>query len=80
MSTEASRFEEAFKKVLERDPSTPPGPTAINKELMKPPPLNILNGRMNTLRRRLLEEHGFVQDEKWGRWYRPQVEKEEMKR
>ena len=68
-STEEQRFTEAFNKVLERDPSTPPGPTAINVELSKAPPLNILNGRMNTLRRRLLKEAGFVQDEKWGRWY-----------
>lgn len=70
-STEETRFIEAFNRVLARDPDTPPGPTAINVELGKPPPLNILNGRMNTLRRKLLEEAGFTQDAKWGRWYRP---------
>ena len=67
-STEESRFTEAFYRVLARDPNTPPGPMAINKELMKPPPLNILNGRNNLTRRRLLLENGFVQDAKWGRW------------
>ena len=70
-STEETRFTEAFNRVLERDPDTPPGPTAINVELGKPPPLNILNGRMSVLRRRLLTEAGFVQDAKGGRWYRP---------
>lgn len=70
-STEETRFIEAFNRVLERDPVTPPGPTAINVELGKKPPLNIMNGRMNTLRRRLLTEAGFVQDAKWSRWYRP---------
>ena len=70
-STEETRFIEAFNRVLERDPDNPPGPTAINVELGKKPPLNIMNGRMNALRRRLLAEAGFVQDAKWSRWYRP---------
>ena len=71
-STEESRFTEAFYRVLKRNPNAAPGPTAINKELMKPPPLNIMNGRMNKVRRRLLIENGFVQKEgKWGRWTKP---------
>lgn len=70
-STEETRFTEAFYTVLKRNPDRPPGPTAINVELGKAPPLNIMNGRMNTLRRRLLREAGFTQDAKWGRWYKP---------
>ena len=71
---EEKRFTAAFYRVLERDPNTAPGPTAINRELGKETartPLNTLNGRMNALRRRLLEEAGFVQTEKWARWHRP---------
>jgi hypothetical protein len=71
---EEKRFTEAFARLLERDPNTAPGPTALNRELGKTgqrTPLNVLNGRMSVLRRRLLEEAGFVQDEKWKRWHRP---------
>lgn len=74
---EERRFREAFAAVLARDPDTPPGPTAINKELRKHEsannntPLNVLNGRLSTLRKELLIEAGFVQSEKWARWHRP---------
>lgn len=73
--TEETRFTQAFYEILEQDPSRPPGPTAINRLLnerysrnRKRTPDNTLNGRMSVLRRRLLLENGFVQDEKWGRW------------
>lgn len=72
---EAARFVAAFNRVLEADPEVAPGPTALNRELGKPgtprTPLNILNGRMVTLRRRLLTEAGFVQDHHGERWHRP---------
>lgn len=72
MSTEATRFTDAFYTVLRRNPNQAPGPTAINRELGKEvtarTPLNVLNGRMSALRKKLLKENGFVQDEKWGRW------------
>lgn len=83
---EEERFTAAFYAVLARDPNTPPGPTAINRELGKDEnpkyrsPLNVLNGRMSVLRRRLLAEAGFVQDPvppslyeetNYGRWRRP---------
>lgn len=74
MRTEESRFTDAFYRVLQREPSKPPGPTQINRELGKDTnpryrsPMNVLNGRMSVLRRRLLVENGFVQDEKFGRW------------
>lgn len=79
MSTEASRFTEAFYAVLERNPNKAPGPTAINRELGKEhtsrTPLNTLNGRMSKIRRRLLLENGFVQEgpapTKFGRWRKP---------
>lgn len=68
---EEARFEWAFNECLRRDPKTAPSPTAINILLEKPPPLNVLPGRKSVLRRRLLIEAGFVQERKWGRWYRP---------
>ena len=72
MSGEEDRFRAAFYAVLSKDPDTPPGPTAINLHLGKrrggPTPLNVLNGRMNTFRKRLLVEAGFTQPEKWARW------------
>lgn len=74
MRTEESRFTDAFYRVLQREPSKPPSPTQINRELGKDTnpryrsPMNVLNGRMSVLRRRLLVENGFVQDEKFGRW------------
>ncbi len=74
-SGEEQRFTEAFNRLLERDPDTAPGPTALNRELGKEwgrTPMNVLNGRMSVLRRRLLEEAGFVQEAKWGRWHRPE--------
>ena len=67
-TTEKDRFTEAFYAVLERDPNSPPSPTQINRELGKHEnpdyrsPMNVLNGRMSALRRRLLTENGFVQD------------------
>lgn len=73
-STEESRFTEAFRRVLARNPDKAPGPTAINKELGKEyarTPDNVLNGRMSVLRRRLLEDAGFVQEYHGGRWHRP---------
>lgn len=69
--TEAERFTQAFNTVLQDDPQTAPGPTAINRELGNPPPHNMLAGRLSKLRRRLLEEAGFVQAEKGARWHRP---------
>lgn len=71
---EAERFTAAFYAVLNRDPDRAPSPTQINRELGKDTnpryrsPMNVLNGRMSTLRRRLLVENGFVQDEKFRRW------------
>lgn len=71
---EEGRFTRAFYSVLKRDPDKPPSPTQINKELGKDvnplyrSPMNVLNGRMSVLRRRLLEENGFVQDAQFGRW------------
>jgi hypothetical protein len=81
VDTEEGRFTKAFFAVLERDPSKPPSPTQINRELGKADnpryhsPMNVLNGRMSVLRRRLLTENGFVQDStiypgetNFGRW------------
>jgi hypothetical protein len=68
---EAARFTWAFAECLRREPDKAPSPTAINLLLDKPPPLNVLTGRKSVLRRQLLEEAGFVQDAKWGRWKRP---------
>lgn len=68
---EEARFIWAFNECLRLNPRKAPGPTAINLLLGKPPPLNILPGRQSVLRRRLLEEAGFVQSGKWGRWRRP---------
>lgn len=67
---EEARFRWAFEECLRRDPNTAPSPTNINRLLEKPPPLNILPGRMSVLRRKLLSESGFVQDAKFGRWYK----------
>lgn len=72
--TEEDRFTAAFYAVLNRDPDTPPGPTKINRELGREnnpryhSPLNVLNGRMSALRRRLLLENGFVKDEQGWKW------------
>lgn len=68
---EEARFRWAFETCLRMNPDKAPSPTAINILLEKPPPLNMLTGRKSVLRRRLLEEAGFVQDNKWGRWKRP---------
>jgi hypothetical protein len=68
---EEARFTWAFNECLREHPNTAPSPTRINILLEKPPPLNMLTGRKSVLRRKLLEEAGFVQDAKWGRWYRP---------
>lgn len=68
---EEARFTWAFNECLRLNPNKAPSPTAINRLLEKPPPLNMLRGRQSVLRRRLLEEAGFVQDEKWKRWHRP---------
>lgn len=72
MSTEKSRFTDAFYAVLKRNPDKAPGPTAINRELGKEhnsrTPLNTLNGRMSALRKELLIENGFTQEKKWARW------------
>lgn len=68
---EEARFKWAFEECLRRDPNKAPGPTAINTLLGKRPPLNMLRGRQSVLRRQLLEEAGFVQNEKWRRWHRP---------
>lgn len=68
---EEARFRWAFEECLRQNPDKAPGPTAINMLLGKKPPLNILPGRQSVLRRLLLEEAGFVQDAKWGRWHRP---------
>lgn len=71
---ETERFTAAFYAVLSRDPSKPPSPTQINRELGKHrnpnyrSPMNVLNGRMSKLRRQLLAENGFVEDSKFGRW------------
>lgn len=79
--TEEGRFTTAFYAVLKRDPDKPPSPTQINRELGKDTnpeyrsPMNVLNGRMSVLRRRLLIENGFAQDgttyvgeTNFGRW------------
>ena len=68
---EEARFTWAFNECLRVEPDKAPSPTRINILLEKPPPLNMLTGRKSVLRRRLLIEAGFVQDGKWGRWYRP---------
>lgn len=68
---EEARFTWAFNECLRQNPDKAPSPTAINVLLENPPPLNILRGRQSVLRRRLLIEAGFVQDEKWKRWHRP---------
>lgn len=81
VDTEEGRFTDAFYAVLERNPNKPPSPTQINRELGKDTnpkyrsPMNVLNGRMSILRRRLLEENGFVQnvspyvgETNFGRW------------
>lgn len=72
--TEEGRFTEAFYAVLKENPNKPPSPTQINRWLGKDTnpnyrsPMNVLNGRMSGLRRRLLLENGFKKDEKFGRW------------
>jgi len=68
---EEARFRWAFAECLRRNPNKAPSPTDINLLLEKPPPLNMLTGRKSVLRRRLLEEAGFVQEAKFSRWYRP---------
>jgi len=68
---EEARFTWAFNECLREKPNLAPSPTRINILLEKPPPLNILTGRKSVLRRKLLEEAGFVQEVKWGRWHRP---------
>lgn len=68
---EEARFRWAFNECLRVNPNKAPGPTAINILLGKPPPLNVLTGRKSVLRRQLLQDAGFVQNAKWGRWYRP---------
>jgi hypothetical protein len=68
---EEARFRWAFEECLRREPNKAPSPTAINLLLEKPPPLNMLTGRKSVLRRQLLIESGFVQEQKWGRWHRP---------
>jgi hypothetical protein len=68
---EEKRFTWAFNECLRQRPDEAPTPTRINILLEKPPPLNVLTGRKSVLRRRLLEEAGFVQEKKWGRWHRP---------
>lgn len=68
---EEARFRWAFEESLRRDPGRAPSPTAINILLEKRPPLNILSGRLSKLRRELLLNAGFIQDDKFGRWYRP---------
>ena len=67
---EEARFRWAFNECLRREPNKAPGPTAINRLLEKPPPLNTLPGRMSALRTQLLLEAGFKQEQKWGRWTR----------
>lgn len=68
---EEARFTWAFNECLRQNPDKAPTPTAINILLEKPPPLNMLTGRKSVIRTRLLQEAGFVQDGKWGKWYRP---------
>jgi hypothetical protein len=68
---EEARFTWAFNECLRLYPDEAPTPTRINILLEKPPPLNILTGRKSVLRRRLLVEAGFVQENKWGRWRKP---------
>lgn len=68
---EEARFRWAFEECLRLKPDEAPGPTAINVLLGTRPPLNVLRGRQSVLRRQLLEEAGFVQNEKWRRWHRP---------
>ena len=66
---EEARFTWAFDECLRRDPGRAPAPTAINILLEKRPPYNILPGRLSKLRRTLLLDAGFIQDDKFGRWY-----------
>lgn len=66
---EEARFRWAFDECLRRDSGRAPTPTAINILLEKRPPLNVLTGRMSQLRRTLLLSAGFIQDNKFGRWY-----------
>ena len=65
---EEARFTWAFQESLRMRPGKAPSPTDINILLEKPPPLNILAGRLSKLRRQLLVEHGFTQSVKLGRW------------
>lgn len=65
---EEARFRWAFQECLRMRPDKAPSPTDLNILLEKPPPLNILAGRLSKLRRQLLVEHGFTQSEKWKRW------------
>ena len=67
---ERARFVWAFEECLRRNPNKAPSPTDINILLETQPPLNILAGRLSKVRRGLLEEHGFVKDER-ERWVRP---------
>ena len=68
---EEARFIWAFDECLRRDPGRAPTPTAINILLEKRPPYNLLPSRLSELRRTLLLNAGFTQDNRGGRWYRP---------
>lgn len=67
---EEARFRWAFQECLRVRPDKAPSPTDLNILLEKPPPLNILAGRLSKLRRQLLVENGFTQAETGGRWTR----------
>lgn len=68
---EEARFIWAFDECLRRNPGWAPTPTAINILLEKRPPYNILPSRLSKLRRTLLLDAGFTQDNRGGRWYLP---------
>lgn len=70
---EEARFRWAFAECLRLRPNKAPSPTDLNILLEKPPPLNILSGRLSRLRRELLVSSGFIQDAKFGRWRRENV-------
>lgn len=64
------RHRAAFAAVLARDPSTPPGPTALNRELWPEREHHSNKIGWSKLRAELLIQAGFTKDETTGRWHK----------
>lgn len=76
--TEIERFDAAFANMMADYPGEAPSPTLLNDEVWwlrgtgKNPGRwhrpNSLNGRLSKRRIELLKQHGFVKNEKTGKW------------